>query len=497
MDLLWIFIVLLSIAWLISMISKTRPITNLPPGPKPLPLIGNLLALGDKPHQSLANLAKSYGPIMTLKLGQITTVVISSSAMAKQVLQTHDQFLSSRTVPDSMTTHNHDLFGLPWMPVSPLWRNLRRICNTQLFAARILDANENLRRGQVAELVTEISRCALKGDEAVDFGKVAFVTSMNLLWNTIFSEDFVDPNSKIGREFKVAVRGAMEEAAKPNFGDYFPLLKRFDVQGIKKKQSVHFDRIFDVLEQMIDERIDEQKKSWGSNKIKHDFLHYLLNPGDENSDIKLGRIEFEHLLAVLFIAGTDTVSSVFQWAMAELLRNPQKLSKAQQEIRSVIGKGNPIKESDISRLPYLQAVIKETLRYHSPPFLLPRKALQDVEISSFTIPKDAQVLVNLWAMSRDSNVWKNPEIFEPERFLEMDIDIKGRDFELVPFGGGRRICPGLPLAMRMLPLMLGSLLHFFDWKLEDGCRPDDLNMDEKYGITLAMASPLRAFPLLV
>ena len=298
MDLLGIFIVLLSIAWLISMISKTRPITNLPPGPKPLPLIGNLLALGDKPHQSLANLAKSYGPIMTLKLGQITTVVISSSAMAKQVLQTHDQFLSSRTVPDSMTTHNHDLFGLPWMPVSPLWRNLRRICNTQLFAARILDANENLRRGQVAELVTEISRCALKGDEAVDFGKVAFVTSMNLLWNTIFSEDFVDPNSKIGREFKVAVRGAMEEAAKPNFGDYFALLKRFDVQGIKKKQSVHFDRIFDVLEQMIDERIDEQKKSWGSNKIKHDFLHYLLNPGDENSDIKLGRIEFEHLLAV-------------------------------------------------------------------------------------------------------------------------------------------------------------------------------------------------------
>ena len=150
----------------------------------------------------------------------------------------------------------------------------------------------------MAELVTEISRCALKGNETVDFGKVAFVTSVNLLWNTIFSEDFVDPNSKIGREFKVAVRGAMEEAAKPNFGDYFPLLKRFDVQGIKKKQSVHFDRIFDVLEQMIDERIDEQKKSWGSNKIKHDFLHYLLNPGDENSDIKLGRIEFEHLLAV-------------------------------------------------------------------------------------------------------------------------------------------------------------------------------------------------------
>lgn len=299
MDFFWICILLLTIAWFF-MISKTMPTTvsKLPPGPKPLPLIGNLLALGDSPHRSLANLAKSYGPIMTLKLGQITTVVVSSHAMAKQVLQTHDQFLSCRNVPDSMTAHNHELFGLPWIPISPLWRNLRRICNTQLFAARILDGNESLRREKVAELVSDITRCALK-NEAVDFGKVGFVTSMNLLSNTIFSVDFVDPNSEIGREFKVAVRGIMEEAARPNFGDYFPLLKKFDVQGIKKRQNVYFQRIFDVLEQMIEERLVEQKNTCGSYMHKHDLLHYLLNLENQDSDIKLGKIEFKHLLLVL------------------------------------------------------------------------------------------------------------------------------------------------------------------------------------------------------
>lgn len=201
---------------------------------------------------------------------------------------------------------------------------------------------------------------------------------------------------------------------------------------------------------------------------------------------------------VLFVAGTDTSSAALQWAMAELLKNPEKLSKAQEEIRRVIGKGKPVEESDISRLPYLQAVVKETFRYHSPaPFLLPRKALQDVEIAGFTVPKGAQVLVNLWAMGRDSSTWENPDSFEPERFLGSEIDVKGRDFELIPFGAGRRICPGLPLAMRMLHLMLGSLIHFFDWKLEDGCRPQDVNMEEKLGLTVEMASPLRALPVLV
>ncbi|GLT62529.1 hypothetical protein SLA2020_351610 [Shorea laevis] len=154
-----------------------------------------------------------------------------------------------------------------------------------------------------------------------------------------------------------------------------------------------------------------------------------------------------------------------------------------------------MEESDIARLPYLQAVVKETLRLHVVPFLLPRKAEADVEINGYIIPKDAQVLVNAWAIGRDPNLWENANSFMPERFLGSEIDFKGRNFELIPFGGGRRICPGLPLAIRMLHLMLGSLVHTFDWKLEDGVKREDMNMDDKFGLTLQIAHPLRAVPI--
>lgn len=193
------------------------------------------------------------------------------------------------------------------------------------------------------------------------------------------------------------------------------------------------------------------------------------------------------------MAGTDTTASTFQWAMAELLRNPKVLSKARAELNHIIGKGKQIEESDIARLPYLQAVVKETFRLHpAAPLLLPRKAETDVEIGGFKIPKGAQIMVNAWAIGRDSGTWEDPNEFKPERFLGSEIDVRGRNFELIPFGAGRRICPGMPLAIRMLHLMLGTLIHSFDWKLEDGKK--DVDMDDKFGITLEMARPLRAVP---
>ncbi|BBG93900.1 cytochrome P450, family 71, subfamily A, polypeptide 20 [Prunus dulcis] len=183
--------------------------------------------------------------------------------------------------------------------------------------------------------------------------------------------------------------------------------------------------------------------------------------------------------------------------MAELLRNPEKLSKAQEELKHIIGQGKPVEESDITRLPYLQAIIKETFKLHpAAPLLIPRKAGADVEICGYIVPKGAQVLVNAWAIGRDPSIWENPNSFMPERFLGLDIDVTGRNFELIPFGGGRRICPGLPLAMRMLNLMLGSLLNCFDnWKLEDGVAPETMNMEDKFGLTLEKAQPLIAVPM--
>lgn len=197
----------------------------------------------------------------------------------------------------------------------------------------------------------------------------------------------------------------------------------------------------------------------------------------------------------LFTAGTDTTSSTLEWAMAELLRNPKALLEARRELQQIIGKGNAVEESDVTRLPYLQAIVKETLRLHPPvPFLLPRKVEADIEIHNFVVPKDAQVLINAWAIGRDPSIWKEPDSFHPERFIGSDMDVKGRDFGLIPFGAGRRICPGLPLAIRMLHLLLGRLIHSFVWELEDGITPENLNMDDKYSIVLQKAQPLKIIP---
>ncbi|CAN1747944.1 Cytochrome P450 76C4 [Linum perenne] len=169
----------------------------------------------------------------------------------------------------------------------------------------------------------------------------------------------------------------------------------------------------------------------------------------------------------LFVAGTDTVTSTIEWAMAELLRNPNAFAKAKE------------------------AIIKENFRLHPAGPLL---AGFDVQIFGFTLPKGSQVIVNAWAIGRDPTIWDNPNSFIPERFMGSDIDVGGNSFELIPFGGGRRICPGLPLAMRMLHMMLGTLVHWFDWKLVDGVDPKSLDMEEKFGITLQKAKPLVAFP---
>ncbi|TYJ19658.1 hypothetical protein E1A91_A09G206500v1 [Gossypium mustelinum] len=256
---------------------------------------------------------------------------------------------------------------------------------------------------------------------------------------------------------------------------------------------VHSDKLLNLFGSMIDERLQSRKSR--DLTTSNDVLDILLDiiEGEE-----LNKTHIQHLLLDLFAAGTDTTSSTLEWAMPELLRNPQALLKAKKELVEAIGKGNPVEESDINCLPYLQAIIKETFRMHpAVPLLLPRRAGSDTNLCGFKVPKGSQVLVNVWAIGRDPSIWDNPNSFIPDRFLGSEIDVKSRDFTLIPFGAGRRICPGLPLANRMLHLMLGSLINCFDWKLEAKISPNEMNMEEKYGIAVHMATPLRAIPLLV
>ncbi|KAK7261772.1 hypothetical protein RIF29_28091 [Crotalaria pallida] len=477
-----------------ALLERTNNNKKFPPGPSPLPIIGNLLEMGQKPHKSLANLAKIHGPIMSLKLGQLTTIVISSSDIAKEVLQTHDQSFSNRTIPDAGSALNHKDYSLTFMPISPRWRLLRKICNGQLFSNKTLDGSQDLRQNKIQELLTHIHHCSIKC-EAVDIGSLAFKTTINLLSNAIFSVDLLHSTGTAG-EYKELATKIMIEFGKPNLSDLFPILKLLDPQGIRKRTADYTSKVMDIFKGLINQRLKMREGKGFDNMEVNDMLNTLLNISQENNSQNMDQIQIEHLILTLFVAGTDTITSTIEWGMAELLHNPEVMWKAKQELKQTVGIGNQVKETEIGRLPYLKAIIKEIFRLHPPtPLLIPRKAEKNVEIRGHVIPKGAQVLINVWAIGRDSSIWDNPNLFLPERFLGLDIDVKGQNFELAPFGGGRRICPGLPLAMRTIPLMLGSLINSFDWKLEGDMKSEDIDMDDKFGITIAKAQPLRLVPI--
>ncbi|KAL2472350.1 Cytochrome [Abeliophyllum distichum] len=276
----------------------------------------------------------------------------------------------------------------------------------------------------------------------------------------------------------------------PNLVVYFPVLKGIDPQGIMKESKSHFGKVYSILQDMINERL----KLRG---VKNDILESLLDYSQSNPS-ELPIDDVKHFLLDLFAGGLHTVSSTVEWAITELIRNPEKMLKARNELWDVVGGNEQVKESDISRLPYLQSVVKETFRYHPVgPFLIPHKAEVDVEINGYIVPKNAQILVNIWAIGRDSSIWLNPDSFEPERFLNCKTDIKGQDFELIPFGSGRRMCPGMPLAYRMVHLIIATFIHNFDWKPEQGMKPEEVDVSEKFWAVPQKALPLKVFPIKV
>ncbi|KAG7575009.1 Cytochrome P450 [Arabidopsis suecica] len=468
----------------------------LPPGPPRLPIIGNIHLVGKHPHRSFAALSKTYGPVMSLKLGSLNTVVIASPEAAREVLRTHDQILSGRSPTHAIRSISHQDASLIWLPSSSArWRLFRRLSVTQLLSPQRIEATKALRVNKVKELVSFISESSDR-EESVDISRVSFITTLNIISNVLFSVDLGSYNAKASiNGVQDTVNSVMGAVGNPDAANYFPFLGFLDLQGNRKTMKVCTERLLRVFRGFIDAKIAEKSSQNNPKDVSNnDFVDNLLDfKGDET---ELNISDIEHLLLDMFTAGTDTSSSTLEWAMAELLRNPKTMVKAQAEIDRVMGQKGIVKESDISELPYLQAVVKETFRLHPPaPLLIPRKAESDVEILGFIVLKNTQVLVNVWAIGRDPRVWENPSQFEPERFLGKEIDVRGRDYELTPFGAGRRICPGLPLAVKTVSLMLASLLYSFDWKLPNGVDSENLDMDETFGITLHKTNPLHAVPV--
>lgn len=194
----------------------------------------------------------------------------------------------------------------------------------------------------------------------------------------------------------------------------------------------------------------------------------------------------------MIAGGTESSAVTVEWAISEMVRKPEIFEKATEELDRVIGKERWVEENDIPNLPYINAIAKETMRLHPvAPMLVPRQAREDAKIGDYDVPKGTRVLVNTWTIQRDPSIWENPNEFCPERFIGKTIDVKGHDFELLPFGTGRRMCPGYPLGLKVIQSSLANLLHGFNWKLPEGIKKEDLNMEEIFGLSTPKKFPLK------
>ncbi|XP_076958563.1 geraniol 8-hydroxylase-like [Bidens hawaiensis] len=456
-----------------------------PPGPLGLPIIGNLLELGPKPHESLANLSKKHGPLMTIRLGRITSVVASTPDAAREILQRNDEACSGRNIPEAVSCLPDNDVALAWIPTNESWRTIRKALNTYLTHQHKLDTLRHLRQN-VMEGVLGFLRQKKAG---IEIGKLAFAAALNMMSNTCMSQNVTNYESDDIGGFKTAVKTVMKMTGKFNIADIFPVLKPWDPQNIRRDAKAAYEWLANMADGYITERLKHRE-----SKLQRfgDMLDSLLDYSEANeADFTVKHIKI--LLVELFLAGTETSSNTTEWAMTELLVNPDMFSRVRKEVATIVGEDGQIQEAKILDLPYLQAVIKETMRLHlSVPLLVPHKTETDVKLGKYTVPKNTQILVNAWAMARDPRYWENPLVFKPERFLENEIDYKGQNFEFIPFGSGRRMCPGIPLAHRVVSLMVASFVYHFDWKLPHA--REEMDMNDAFGLTLIRATPLVATP---
>ncbi|CAN0841975.1 3,9-dihydroxypterocarpan 6A-monooxygenase [Linum grandiflorum] len=480
-----------SLLFLFTRLLKNSPNPPLPPGPRALPIIGNLAALDPELHSYFGSLARTHGPILRLWLGQKLGIVISSPTLAREILKDQDVAFANRDVPDVARAVAYGGSDIVWTPYGAEWRMLRKVCVLKMLSNTTLDSVYGLRR---KELRRTVGFMAGRAGSEVDFGEQMFLTVMNvvtsMMWGGTVGEG--EEREKLGAVFRGLVSEITEILGSPNLSDFFPALTRFDLQGLNKKVNaagMSFDAIF---EEVISKRL---KMEEGST----DFLEFLLKlVKEEGGDAKtpLTMTHLKALLMDMIVGGTDTSANSVEFAMAEVLNNPQVLEKAQQELDEVVGKENIVEESHIHKLPYLNCIMKESLRLHPAlPLLVPHcNPSEDCVVGGYTVPKGSRIFVNVWAIHRDPSVWKDaPLEFKPERFADSSFDYSGNDLTYFPFGSGRRICAGIAMAERMFLFSLGTFLHSFDWKLPRG--KENVDLSEKFGIVLKLKSPLVAVPV--
>ncbi|KAL5546789.1 hypothetical protein UlMin_006476 [Ulmus minor] len=465
---------------------------KLPPGPKPKPIVGNLYDIKPVRFRCFSEWAQAYGPIMSVWFGTTLNVVVSSSELAKEVLKEQDQKLADRHRNRSAARFSKDGKDLIWADYGPHYVKVRKVCTLELFTPKRLESLRPIREDEVMAMVETIFKdCANPENNGKSLsvrnylGAVAFNNITRLVFGKRFmnSEGVVDEQ---GLEFKGIVSNGIKLGASLNMAEHIPWLRwMFPIEEEAfEKHASRRDRLTKII---MEEHTKARQQSGGTKQHFVDALLTLQDKYDLSEDTIIG------LLWDMITAGMDTTAISVEWAMAELIRNPRVQQKAQDELDRVIGLERVLNENDFSNLPYLQCVAKEALRLHPPtPLMLPHKANANLKIGGYDIPKGSIVHVNVWAVARDPEIWKDPIEFRPERFLEEDVDMKGHDYRLLPFGAGRRVCPGAQLGIYLVTSMLGHLLHQFQWSPPQGMKAEEIDLTESPGMVTYRSKPLEA-----
>nr|WGU11329.1 p-coumarate 3-hydroxylase [Crinum x powellii] len=476
---------------LLSYLLFKRLTTKLPPGPKPWPVVGNLYDIKPVRFRCFAEWAQTYGPIMSVWFGTTLNVVVSSSELAKEVLKEKDQVLADRPRNRAAARFSREGKDLIWADYGPHYVKVRKVCNLELFSPKRLEGLRPIREDEVTAMVESVFKECARQDK---IGKCLVVrnhlsgVAFNNITRLAFGKRFVNSEGVMdeqGMEFKGIVANGLKFGASLSLGEYVTWLKwmfPLDEEAFAKHGARR-----DRLTRAIMEEHTRARKESGARQHFVDALLTLQEKYDLSEDTIIG------LLWDMITAGMDTTVITVEWAMAELVKHPRVQEKVQEELDRVVGVDRIMTETDFPNLPYLQCVVKEALRLHPPtPLMLPHKASANVRIGGYDIPKGSVVHINVWAIARDPNLWKNPLEFRPERFQEENIDIKGNDFRVLPFGAGRRVCPGAQLGINLVQSMLGHLMHHFKWELPEGMKPEEVDLTENPGMVTFMRTPLQA-----
>ncbi|KAJ8558454.1 hypothetical protein K7X08_005220 [Anisodus acutangulus] len=461
---------------------------KLPPGPRGLPIIGNLHMLGTLPHRTLYDLSKNYGPIMSLKLGNVPAVVVSSPETAGLILKTHDTVFASRPKLKAISYISDGAKGLAFAPYGPQWRNARKFCTQELLTTEKITSFGGMRKEEIGSLVQYLKAAAAAG-KAVDLGEKIGDLIANMTYRMLFG---VGNSDRF--DLKSIVQEMVRLAGAFNIADYVPFLEPFDIQGLNKRLKKTGKAVQEIFDTIINEHEEDARNH--TRKSSKDLVDVMLSHQDGSKSYSIDRATMKAIMSDMIVGAIDTSHTWIEWVFAEIVKHPDIMNQLQQELTSIVGPDRMVEEEDLGKLEYLELVLKETFRLHPvATLLIPRESMEDVVINEYYIPRGSRVMTNCWALGHDPKIWSdNVEEFVPERFIGKNIDLRGHDFHLLPFGYGRRSCPGMNLGLITVKLIISQLLHCFNWDLPDGMLPGDLDMTEKFGLAAPRAQNLLVIP---